>query len=549
MKVNHTHYCCVVAFICCFFTQIASGQESVFTGLRNDLKRADEYYLSKSYNQAIELYLVVQQTKKAPGDIALRIARTYYGLRDNKNSAAWYGEYLKRNESLPVNDELIYAESLSGMGAYKEAIQWFEKYQARNPDDQTILQKIWRIKNIEYLYEDSTYFTVKPVSFNTSYAEFGPTYYKDGIVFVSNQTLHGRVQKVDGITNAPFNRLFYTGWSIDSLTNTLVFSKPIEFGRSLNGKFHKGTVAFFPGQEKMIYTKSVAGIGTGASTLQLFLAQNISGVWNDIAPFPYNDTHYSVSHPTLTADGKTLYFVSDMPGGFGASDLYKSVLQQNDTWTKPENLGASINSPHEETFPFCHSDATLYFASNGHGGFGGLDIFKVNLNNKERSAIQNLGYPVNTGFDDFGIVLDADASHGFISSNRNKGQLDDDIFELEIDLQTYPLIISGILRYSPIIAQDSVDLKPLPNAAISLIDNNTNLEVGKTVSDASGHFTLEIPYSSQYKLAVVEKRIGNKLASLEIPKNKKLHTDYEIVVVQDRLNSVPERTSPPVKKN
>ena len=513
-------------------------QESIFTALKSNLKRGDEYFHDGRYTYALELYLAVEKTNKASEDIDLKIARTYYQLKDHDNTVNWYKEYYLKHTSLPAQDNYDYAEALSSLGKYKKAIGQYKKYLKKKPKDKRVGQKIWRLNNIKYLYEDSVYYAVKSLNLNSGYAEFGARYFGDGLVFVSNRKASSGLSKMNGANNTPYQMLYFVEVKSDSLGEKFGFSlgKPKQFFKGSAPKFHRGICTFFPGGDKMIYTKStrVKSKGSG-SNLQLFMAERKDGAWKDDKPFTHNNTNYSMSHPALSLDGKTLFFSSDMPGGYGGRDLYRCLLV-NDKWTKPENLGVKVNTPGDETFPFYHQSGVLYFSSTGHGGLGGLDIFKGAIDGNKIEDVQNAGYPINTSFDDFAIVLNPEGSSGFLSSNRDKGKFNDDIFALKVDLQTYPLTISGVLKYKTIGWQDSSKLAPLPNADLYLIDNHKNETVYKTTTDSSGHFALDIPYSSQYKIKVFEKNLGHKMVSLEIPRNRKMYTNHEIVIVNDQFN-------------
>jgi hypothetical protein len=223
-----------------------------------------------------------------------------------------------------------------------------------------------------------------------------------------------------------------------------------------------------------------------------------------------------------------------MPGGLGGNDLYECNWTANG-WSQPQNLGQTINTTGDETAPFIHNNQTLYFASNGHGGFGGYDVFKAVSSNDEFKEVQNLGFPVNTRFDDFGLILNKEGSHGFFASNRGNGGFNDDIFEVIVDLQSYPLIISGIVRFNNPDWSEPNRLDILPNAHLKLVDNLKDVIVYETHADQHGVFSLKIPYSSKYKLQVFQELVGQSMVSLEISKNRKLHTAHEIVVVKEKF--------------
>ncbi|MDN5213059.1 tetratricopeptide repeat protein [Fulvivirgaceae bacterium BMA12] len=524
----------ILVFVGCLPAIGGKCQESIFTALKSNLKRGDEYFQDGRYAYALELYLAKEKTNKATDDIGLKIARTYYKLKDNENVVSWYKEYLLGHTSLPTPDSYDYAEALSSLGRYEAAIEQYKKYLKKNPKDNRVTRKIWRLKNVKYLYEDSIYYAVKPLNLNSEYGEFGARYFENNLVFVSNRKASGSIAKMDGGNDISFQALYVAEIRNDSTAGTFGFSlgKPKPLFKGPASKFHRGMCAFFQGGDKMIYTKSARGKG---GNLQLFIAEKKDGTWKDDKPFAHNKPHHSICHPTLSMDGKTLFFASDMPGGKGGKDLYRCSLV-NGEWTEPENLGDKINTEGDESFPYFHASGVLYFASTGHGGLGGLDIFKVAVNGSKTEAVENAGYPINTSFDDFAIVLNDEGSHGFLSSNRNNGKFNDDIFALKIDLQTYPLTISGVLKYKTIGWQDSSGLVPLPHAELHLIDNHKNETVFTTSTDESGYFALNIPYSSQYKIKVFEKDIGHKLVSLEIPRNRKMYTNHEIVIVNDRFN-------------
>ena len=226
-----------------------------------------------------------------------------------------------------------------------------------------------------------------------------------------------------------------------------------------------------------------------------------------------------------------------MPGGKGGTDIYKCTLNDQ-TWSKPENLGEIINTIGDESTPFLYNNRILYFASNGHGGFGGLDVFKSSWT-KNTPEVENMGYPINSAFDDFGLILNNDGTAGFVASNRAGGGFNDDLYQVVIDLQSYPLVISGYIHYNDPDWNQPDSLRVLPSAKIILVDNLTSLPVNETTTTRDGRFTLEIPYSSRYKLKVTSEKVGEPTVSLEIPKNKKNHTDYQIVVFKEKYKDAP----------
>jgi hypothetical protein len=222
-----------------------------------------------------------------------------------------------------------------------------------------------------------------------------------------------------------------------------------------------------------------------------------------------------------------------MKGGIGGKDLYKSEFV-NGQWMKPVNLGEGINTIYDEVSPFLHGP-TLYFASNGHAGLGGLDIFRTIQDHVGLTDPENMGYPVNTNYDDFGFVVDSTNTHGYLSSNRRSGGFDDDIYEFEMDLQAYPLTITGVMKFKEHNWPDSAELAIMSNAKLFLIDNDRNVTVQEAACDHEGRFLLTIPYYSKFKIKVVSADDEN-FVSLEIPKHRKEHGQHEIVIVRDAFS-------------
>lgn len=516
------------------------SQETVFNGLKSNLKRADSYYDNQSYQDALDLYLTVEKTNKKSEDLYLKLARTCYYLKEMEQVAAWYEKFLTTDSSLGIEDAFKYAESLTVQGKYQQAISWLKKQQGYGNTKQDITRKIWQLQNIKYLYHDSAYYELNPVPFNSEYAEFGAAFLDDELVFVSNRKDKGGITNIDRVTGQSFQSLYTVEVKVDSITGRQSYGKPKPFLKELDEKLHHGPVSV--AGNNLIFTRSSLDKSTNKSILQLFWLTRGKDGWVDQRPFQHNSTEYSLSYPFLSPDGKSLYFVADMPGGFGGTDIYKSTFN-GDQWSIPKNLGRPINTIGDETAPFIYREHTLYFASNGHGGFGGLDIFKASLD-EVSPEVENMGFPINTAFDDFGLTLNQHGSGGYLASNRAKGGFNDDIYEVVIDLQSYPLTISGIIYYNDPDWTKPDSLEILPLARIILVDNVTNSYVNEAATDQHGKFSLEIPYSSQYKLKVSSERVGEPTVSLEIPKNKKLHNDHKIVVFKEKYQQSTKEHDP-----
>ena len=513
------------------FSSFAYGQETVFTLMRSDEKKAAAYYNAKNYRQALKLYESMS-THSKDDEYYLPIARSYYYLHEPKNAVKWYDKFVSLDKNLPVKDIFLFAESLSASAQYEQAIKYYTQYQALSNEDPIVMKKIWQLKNRSYLFEDSIHYTLTRISTNTDAADICPVPYGGGFVFISNRKRRAVIEKVDG-SDVPFYKLYSSALVVDTTGSTmnLKFTSPDDFAPELNLKYQLGPVSFYSNEKKMAFIASgePSPSDKNKRSLQLFFAEHDGKMWSLKNSFPFNNADISITSAVVKEDGTVLYFASDMPGGYGGLDLYSSSIV-NGAWSKPVNLGETINTTGDESFPSI-SGNTLYFASNGHAGLGGLDIFKSLINSGEFGEVENIGYPVNTNYDDFALSLSKDMSKGFLTSNRAKT---DDVYELIIDLQSYPFTIAGVLKYKEESWKDSGDLKIFPSAQLLLIDNIKNAVVGSATSDENGMFSLTIPYFSQYRIKVIGSQQDDEaFVSLDLSKTRYGENKSEIVVVKN----------------
>jgi hypothetical protein len=474
-------------------------------------------------------------------DVALKMARCYFSLKDFAHAIEQFGNVLKREGKLPSRDLYLYAEALTGTGQYTKAAEVYRQYLIVDPSHDLVTKKLWRLNNIQYVFEDSAQYSLRNLSFNTTAGDLCAAPLRNGLVFLSNRRGIPVIDKTDAATSMPFYQALFVEIKEDSLRPGLPFyTKPLTFSTELDSKFHAGPVSFFDRGTRMVYTMTGDADPMGFRPLQLGFAELRNGKWVATGKFPHNGANYSNSDPFMTENGMKLYFCSDRKGGMGGKDLYVST-QTNGKWSSPENLGEGINTQQNEISPFIFQDHTLYFASDGHAGIGGLDVFRSEIENNIFQEPQLMGYPLNTSSDEFGVFLDSAGTRGYLSSNRRNGGFDDDIYEFEMDLQTYPLVLSGLLRFKEHNWNDSSELQPFVNARIELIDNIRNVKVFQGSSDAQGNFSITVPRFSNYRIRVVESDQIDHVVSLEIPRQRKLYTNHEIVIVKDAFRSENEK--------
>ncbi len=515
-----------------------SAQDSMTDLFTNDLKTADLAYINQNYQSALRAYLRVADRKDVPSSLPLKIAKCYYFTKKYDAAVKTYRQYVNAGRELPANDLYYFAEALSIVGNYEESILYYEKCLAQDPQNELLIKKIWRLSNRSYLFEDSIFYNVKEVSINTSQGDLLAVPYKNGIVFNSNREEVKLIKKIDASTNSAFYKLYYAPAFRDPLGIGLTeYGPPSLFNEAFQSTYHTGPLSFYEESNKMILAKSNDEKSADKGrTLQLYFAEFKQGTWKTTHAFPFNSKDYSNTDPTINEEGNILYFASNMPGGLGGMDLYVSMLSDSG-WTTPKNLGPDVNTVRNEVYPHLQEDGTLYFSSNGHAGLGGLDIFKLETQNGNFKELENVGYPLNSGYDDFGIYTDTLSNSGYLSSNRKNGGYDDDIYEFEMDLQPYPMTVTGVLKFIEHNWMDSSELRPLPDVTLSLIDDVKDLVVAETVSDSEGNFKMIVPYYSKYKVRVVGKDIEG-IVSFEVPKNRKINDKYDIVVVNDDFKTV-----------
>ncbi len=513
----------------------AQSQTTVFALFQSDKKLADKYFEERDFQSALKLYSGSINKGRANKDLYLRIAQCHYSMKEYKKAIEAYDNYSKDGD-LSTTDLLNYAEASAATLNYKKATACYKKYLLKDPSNEVVIKKIWRLDNKQYLYEDSAHYALRPVMLNTVSGELCAVPYKNGVVFMSNREALKIVKNINASVSRTFYELYFSKTKQDSIVTSSTpfqFDKALAFGKGLDSKFNTGPVAFYDQERKVAFIASAnASNDDGKRTLGLYFAEAKNEKWEVTTSFTHNSDQHSIYDVSIDQAGKTIFFSSDMKGGYGGKDIYKSELK-NGLWSTPTNLGEEINTIKDEAYPYLHKNHTLYFSSNGLAGLGELDVFKSALKPDGFDEPQNVGYPINSSKDDFGFVLDTIGTHGYLSSNRKHGGYDDDLYEFDMDLQTYPLTIKGVIKYKDHTWSEDTELKIMPRGKISLVDNLRNVSVYESVSDGKGNFSIIIPYFSKYFIRIVGEGGDEHKASLEILKYKKELSSYEIVIIKD----------------
>ncbi len=419
-----------------------------------DNKKANKVYANLGYAE----YIKLQGNKdiaKYDTETLLKLGTSYRKTGDFKNTERVY-KYLAEHNTEEASYNLYYAQALQSNGQYALAKKYYKIAQEKAGGDEKIAsiaaQGAKACSQINAFQARGKVIVKNEKELNSPYLDFSPTFYNDGLVFVSSRT-GASSEKIDYWLNENCMDLY------QSNPENGIFKTPVAFSDALNSKFHEGPLAFADGGQKVFFTRNNFNNGKRGNSddkitkLKIYSANNVKGIWQDVEELTFNNKNIDVCHPTLSADEKVMVFASSQgENSQGGMDLYVSYLDGN-VWSAPVNLGAEINTAGNEVFPYIHSDGSLYFASNGKGGLGGLDIYMAHLIPNQTDAKWeipfNLGTPFNSSKDDFGLIMTADKKTGYFTSNRPGGKGQDDIYsfwleqpiELVQPVPTYPMNI------------------------------------------------------------------------------------------------------------
>ena len=483
------------------------------TAQSRKLERADRAYSAGEYYEAVQLY---RATYSSVGDRTLRtelifrIALCYMKLSDIRQSEIWFRNAVNRGYENPEVHR-YYGEALKMNEKYEEAIEQFRIYKSLVPGDPRAEMGIESSElAIEWLETPSPY-TIEEMSFfNSRESDYSPSFGRDDysvIYFTSSRK--GRRKARHGATGQFFSNIYESRkdrqgrWSSPSLLE------------DINTDFEEGTPSLSSDYTIMYFTGCKA-VRRQTNGCQIYTSVRSGEKWGrpeviDLAP-----DSLVAAHPAISPDDLTLYFVSDMPGGFGGNDIWKVTRTgKSSGWGQPVNLGPEINTPGDEVFPYVHADGTLYFSSDGHQGMGGLDIFRATFSEKEGWNVQNMGHPVNSPADDFGVVFEKEAERGYFTSNRGRRSIDD-IYSFY--LPPLEFNAGGIVR-------DIETGETLPGARVRMVGSDgTMLEINSG-SDGNFRFMLR-PNVDYIFLASMEGYLTDKNGAST--RGLELSTDFSV---------------------
>ncbi len=557
MKTNYT---ILKIFLPLLFILVVSGINA------QPRLNAEEHMERYQYVKAIETYQDHFNSHPATSKEIRNITYCYMQINDTKSAVSWLGKLIDTNEAT-VEDVMIYAELLKSEGKYSEANLQYEKYKTLVPAESKIADEMIKSSSdaISWTNEPDFFVVKNEEKINSDKSDFGLITLGDNFYITSDRIQSNKSfadNKLYGWTGNPYLKLYEI-----KMKNSDV--EKVDLVQDLNDQFHNGPAVFAENNNKIYFTrtKTVKQIQKTSNPdptnwykdyegdiytnrLEIYSAKIVDEKWDEITPFENNNSAlYSTGHPALSPSGNVLYFVSDMPGGYGETDIYYCEKNAEGKWGNPKNAGKTINTSGKEVFPFVDKNGFLYFSSNGHPGMGGLDLFKSKGSRNSWSEPQNLKYPLNSPKDDFSIYVVESDSMGYLSSNRYGGLGSDDIYsfvyspppppvptELMLVVNTYERIEDGTIValegvYVHYHINEADNLIPIEESSLGIYMTNIDCDAKYVVNGTKvGYFTqayefetvCETMHDTVYAQLILEKIVINKAIAIE-----NIYYDYD----------------------
>lgn len=533
---------------------IALFSYNLIISQNNSTKKADKLFDRLEYVKAAEEYLKLTE-KSSDNYIIGKLADSYYNIFNTREAEKWYSKIINDDPNAVII--FRYSEMLKANGKYKESNIWMSKFSKMKPYDTRAIAFRNTPNYIDKIIKKGKRFNLKNLKdVNTVSSDFGAFRYNNNLYLTS-----GRKQK--GVQNKKYNN--YTSeeeyvldvFKYDVINDVYLNETPLD---AINSKYHEGIIAFSPTGDTMYFAKEtyysksyykdsiVKNDSTRkqVSVINLYRATrctkkeitwkdngncNFNKGWN-VTELTFNSAYFSMKNPAMSCDGKTLYFSSDMPGGFGNYDIYKSEVKEDGSLGKPVNLGQKINTEEQEVFPHMCCDNTLYFSSNGHLGLGGLDVFYSKNIDEKWSNVRNVGIPVNSNSDDFAFKMGIDCTNGFVSSNRPGGVGSDDIYAVKKIKRLCDILLESIVI-------DAKTDTPIDSALTSVSDNTGIINNSKeTNNEGIVEYIFECEDEIQLMVSkdgYVSKMLDIKLLDVDPPLLKIKLEPIEELIVEEKI--------------
>lgn len=455
------------------------------------LKLAEKNFDNYAYPKALEYYLSLAEQNIEINHVNRRAAECYYYMGDVDKALEWYGRVIDQDD-LKAEDVFRYSKVLRQKGNYKKADQWMLKYYKMVSVPQEAKRYEKTMNQIDDIKKQKKRCDLENLSLNTKHSDFGGFYHGSQFIFTSASKKNYFIKRIFSRDESPYLDIFHVNKN-DMDSSEMIQSYP----KIINSKFHDGPGVFSPDSNRFYFTRNnyyKCTFKKKENGLKIFYVEKKDGKWKNLKEVSFNSDKYSVGHPAFSADGKKFFFVSDMPGGYGGTDIYYAPVNADGTLGSAVNMGNKINTDGNEMFPFMNNEKILFFSSDGHIGLGGLDIFYALPDYKgDYEKVQNAGIPMNSMRDDFAFYLDENNQKGFISSNRDGGRGEDDIYSYNLLRPFKPqYFVKGEIK-------DKLNKLPLSNVVVTLRDANGK-PLEQVISDEKGAFEFEAQPDTDYKI-------------------------------------------------
>jgi outer membrane protein OmpA-like peptidoglycan-associated protein/tetratricopeptide (TPR) repeat protein len=487
------------------------------------VSKADKKYDKYAYVDAIKTYeRLAEKGYKSP-EMYEKLGNAYYFNSELDKAANWYEQLFTLNSNVDPEIYYRYAFCLRSIGQNEKANEMLKMYIEKSDNSTKGEEYIKEVNYLDKIKANSGRYTVSDAGINSKYSDYGSSFYNDKLVFTSSRDTGSLGQRKHTWTDQYFTNLYESKLTPDSLLT----DKPKKFSKGVKSKFHEASAIFTKNGNTMYFTRNNYLEGKkgkneeNVTLIKLYKASYINNDWKNITELPFNSDNYSTAHPALSPDEKILYFVSDMPGTIGESDIFKVSINDDGSYGTPENLGKTINTAGKETFPFVTDENEIYFASDSHSGLGGLDIFVSQINpDGTFGEVQNVGADVNSTKDDFAYLINTKNRIGFFSSNRDGGKGLDDIYRFkEIKRLAKKCVpeISGIIS-------ESKDGKSIPNTKVSnakvSLFNDKHILISSMETDENGYYLFNVESKNTYSIRVEKEKYDTAEKTITIPVNE-----------------------------
>lgn len=517
-KMKNMKKLLVIIFV--FSIQFINAQDK-------DLVRAKRFFDKTFYSEAIILYEKLAEEKPSQ-EVIKNLADSYYYTNNLIKAQRYYRLlFQKYGKDLDREYYFRYAQTLKASNTYADANEVLKQYYALSTTSKDSVYFKNELHELENVSAIGNRFDIKNLAINTPNSEFGAVKYKGNLVFAGVKLKPGLLDKKFKWDNATYLNLVTVPLNEINATESNVSY----FADELKTGMHEANAVFTKDGKTMYFTRNNSKNGTKKknddkiSNLQIFKAELVDGKWTNITALPFNSPNYSVEHPALSADEKVLYFASDMPGSLGSFDIY-SVNVNKGAFDTPKNLGPLVNTDKREQFPFVSNDNKLYFSSDGHLGYGSLDVFVSDINGNEYSEPVNIGLPLNSNLDDFSFNIDSDTKEGYFASNRDGGKGSDDIYQFK---EIKDLIVEDCKQFIAGTITD-VDTKLVLENATVMLQDSAKKTLNTVTTSVDGKFSFTVACESSYTIVAFKEKYTNESRILEIGKTRNITNDGSLAL-------------------